>query len=54
MQGGVKAVVWTDVFQSIVMVGVIATIFVLSLVDVGGFGKVIHTAIESKRIGGIE
>lgn len=39
-QGGLKAVVWTDVFQSAVMVGGLITVAVIGSVEVGGLGKV--------------
>ena len=39
-QGGLKAVVWTDVFQSAVMVGGLITVAVIGSVEVGGLSKV--------------
>jgi len=38
--GGLKAVVWTDVFQSAVMVGGLITVAVIGSVEVGGLSKV--------------
>lgn len=38
--GGLKAVVWTDVFQSAVMVGGLITVAVIGSVEVGGLAKV--------------
>ena len=48
--GGMKAVVWTDVFQCIVMwIGLVAVIIRGSLV-LGGFEEVWKTAYEGGRI----
>ncbi|CAB4014299.1 sodium-coupled monocarboxylate transporter 1-like, partial [Paramuricea clavata] len=38
--GGLKAVVWTDVFQAMVMVAGLITVFIVGTVNVGGFDKV--------------
>ncbi|CAB4002935.1 intersectin-1 isoform X1 [Paramuricea clavata] len=38
--GGLKAVVWTDVFQALVMVAGLITVFIVGTVNVGGFDKV--------------
>lgn len=38
--GGLKAVVWTDVFQSAVMVGGLITVAVIGSIEVGGLSKV--------------
>ncbi|XP_068761400.1 sodium-coupled monocarboxylate transporter 1-like [Montipora capricornis] len=38
--GGLKAVVWTDVFQSVVMMGGLIAILVIGSVEVGGLDKV--------------
>lgn len=53
-QGGVKAVVWTDVFQATIMIGSVLTVFVYSLLKVNGFSEVIRTNLEGKRIHAIE
>ena len=39
-QGGLKAVVWTDVFQALVMVAGLITVFIVGTVNVGGFDNV--------------
>ncbi|XP_068672015.1 sodium-dependent multivitamin transporter-like [Montipora foliosa] len=38
--GGLKAVVWTDVFQSVIMMGGLIAILVIGSVEVGGLDKV--------------
>jgi len=39
-QGGLKAVVWTDVFQSMIMVGGLITVVIIGSIEVGGLDKV--------------
>ena len=36
-QGGLKAVLWTDALQAIIMLASLAVIAIKGLVDVGGF-----------------
>ncbi|KAI0207882.1 Sodium-dependent multivitamin transporter [Lamellibrachia satsuma] len=48
--GGMRAVIWTDVFQCAVMFGGLLTVIVKGCVNVGGFGKVFHLANEGGRI----
>ncbi|XP_028404915.1 sodium-dependent multivitamin transporter-like [Dendronephthya gigantea] len=48
--GGLKAVIWTDVFQSIVMVGGLITIFVVGTINVGGFDQVWKINKERGRL----
>ncbi|XP_046853456.1 sodium-dependent multivitamin transporter-like [Xenia sp. Carnegie-2017] len=38
--GGLKAVVWTDVFQAVVIVIGLITVFIVGTINVGGLGKV--------------
>lgn len=38
--GGIKAVVWTDVFQAVIMMGGLIAILVIGSVEVGGLDKV--------------
>lgn len=45
-----KAVVWTDVVQTIIMFGAMVLIIVKGTIDVGGFGEVYRKAKESGRI----
>lgn len=40
LQGGLKAVVWTDVFQSIIMLAGLITVAVSGSLEVGGLSKV--------------
>ncbi|KAB7507143.1 Sodium-coupled monocarboxylate transporter 1 [Armadillidium nasatum] len=48
--GGIRAVVWTDVFQLTVMLIGLFVIVIASLVDAGGFSKVWNTALEGGRL----
>lgn len=52
--GGLKAVVWTDVVQLMMMFGAIALVIIKGTIDVGGFGYVWEKALESGRIEGPE
>jgi solute carrier family 5 (sodium-coupled monocarboxylate transporter), member 8/12 len=47
---GIKAVIWTDVFQIIVMYGVMLLIMVKGTMDVGGLGFVFEKNMESGRL----
>jgi sodium-dependent multivitamin transporter 6 len=54
LQGGLKAVIWTDVFQTLVMfLGQLAVIIVGSA-KVGGLGRVWDVASQHGLISGIE
>lgn len=48
--GGLKAVVWTDVVQLVMMFGAICLVIIKGTMDVGGFGFVWQKASESGRI----
>ncbi|XP_037714192.1 sodium-coupled monocarboxylate transporter 1 isoform X4 [Drosophila subpulchrella] len=48
--GGLKAVVWTDVIQSGIMVGAILFVSVKGTYDLGGLGVVIQRNFESGRL----
>ncbi|XP_037935226.1 sodium-coupled monocarboxylate transporter 1-like isoform X1 [Teleopsis dalmanni] len=48
--GGLKAVVWTDVVQTLIMFGAMLLIIVKGTIDVGGLGVVYTRAKESGRI----
>ncbi|XP_055539155.1 sodium-coupled monocarboxylate transporter 1 isoform X1 [Wyeomyia smithii] len=50
--GGLKAVVWTDVVQTVLMFGAMALIIAKGTYDVGGFATVMDRAITSGRIEG--
>jgi Na+/proline symporter len=49
-QGGIKAVIWTDFLQGLVMVVSSITVIVLGLVHVGGFLPVWERSKEGGRI----
>ncbi|XP_030373601.1 sodium-coupled monocarboxylate transporter 1 isoform X2 [Scaptodrosophila lebanonensis] len=48
--GGLKAVVWTDVIQTIIMVGAIVFVIVKGTIDVGGLGVVWQRNYDSGRM----
>jgi Na+/proline symporter len=48
--GGMKAVLWTDVFQSILMFSAMIIIIVKGTYDVGGVDTVWQRALEGGRI----
>ncbi|XP_055545367.1 sodium-coupled monocarboxylate transporter 1-like isoform X1 [Wyeomyia smithii] len=48
--GGIKAVVWTDVLQTIVMVGSLILIMWKGTSDIGGIGVLIERNLASSRI----
>uniref|UniRef100_A0A4W3KKR9 Sodium-coupled monocarboxylate transporter 2-like n=1 Tax=Callorhinchus milii TaxID=7868 RepID=A0A4W3KKR9_CALMI len=49
-QGGIKAVVWTDVFQICVMVAGLLAVLIQGSIHVGGFGKVWSIAQKGGRL----
>ncbi|XP_020612073.1 sodium-coupled monocarboxylate transporter 1-like [Orbicella faveolata] len=48
--GGMKAVIWTDVFQGVVMLGGMITIIIVGTVKVGSLGKVFDVAYKGHRL----
>ncbi|KAH8417108.1 hypothetical protein KR222_003258 [Zaprionus bogoriensis] len=48
--GGLKAVVWTDVIQTVIMVGAVLFVVIKGTIDVGGLGVVIQRNLESGRL----
>ncbi|KAL9871741.1 sodium-coupled monocarboxylate transporter 1 [Glossina fuscipes] len=48
--GGLKAVVWTDVIQTIIMLGAMTLVLVKGTIEIGGPGVVFRKALESGRI----
>lgn len=48
--GGVKAVIWTDAFQAIMMLGCIVMVALKGVVEVGGFGVVWERNVNSGRL----
>lgn len=54
MQGGLKAVIWTDVFQTVVMFAGQLAVIVVGTSQAGGIGEVWRKAINGSRIAGLE
>jgi Na+/proline symporter len=48
--GGIKAVIWTDVFQSIVMLGGLMAMIIMGTIHMGGPSAVFHTACNGSRL----
>ena len=50
LQGGMKAVLWTDTFQSVMMiVGLMATL-IQGSIEIGGFSKAWEVAFNNERV----
>ena len=49
-QGGLKAVIWTDVFQTVIMLMGMLAILIKGAMEVGGIGRAWELANESGRI----
>lgn len=49
-QGGIKAVVWTDVLQAAVMVASVVLVAMLGITNVGGLNEVWDRAVAGNRI----
>ena len=49
--GGIKAVIWTDVFQLLIMTFGIVAVLVMSIIDTGGVSKVVEIAHERLDVG---
>lgn len=45
-----KAVIWTDVFQSVVMLGGLLTMIIMGIVHVGGVSVVFERACDGGRL----
>uniref|UniRef100_A0A8C4Q8U8 Sodium-dependent multivitamin transporter n=1 Tax=Eptatretus burgeri TaxID=7764 RepID=A0A8C4Q8U8_EPTBU len=52
--GGLRAVVWTDVFQTFVMVSGLLSVIIVGANEVGGIGRVWDLAIEGGRISPVD
>ncbi|XP_055907808.1 sodium-coupled monocarboxylate transporter 1 [Eupeodes corollae] len=50
MVGGLKAVIWTDVIQTFIMLGSIILVIIKGTIDVGGIGVVWQRNFDSGRI----
>lgn len=53
-QGGLKAVIWTDVFQTVVMFSGQTAVIVVGASQAGGMGEVWRKAVNGSRIAGLE
>lgn len=53
LQGGLKAVIWTDVFQTLVMFLGQLVVIIVGSAKVGGLGHVWEVASQHGRISGI-
>ena len=53
-QGGLKAVIWTDVFQTVVMFAGQLAVIVVGIQKTGGPAEVWRRAVEGNRIAGLE
>ncbi|XP_065443397.1 sodium-dependent multivitamin transporter isoform X1 [Chrysemys picta bellii] len=52
--GGLKAVIWTDVFQTLVMFAGQLAVIVVGTIKVGGMGRVWQLAADQGKISGID
>ncbi|KAF0023089.1 hypothetical protein F2P81_023719 [Scophthalmus maximus] len=52
--GGLKAVIWTDVFQTVVMFAGQLAVIVVGASQAGGIGEVWRKAVNGSRIAGLE
>lgn len=50
VQGGLKAVVWTDVVQTISMLGALILVAVKGTMSIGGVGEIFSEALKTDRI----
>ena len=54
LQGGMKAVIWNDVFQALVMLGGLVAVVIKGSEKVGGFGHVWDLLEKGDRLKFIE
>lgn len=54
LQGGLKAVIWTDVFQTVVMFAGQLAVIVVGASQAGGIAEVWSKAVNGSRIAGLE
>ncbi|KAG8199451.1 hypothetical protein JTE90_000318 [Oedothorax gibbosus] len=50
VMGGLKAVLWTDAFQAVLMITVIIIVYVVGISEVGSVTEIIRRASEGKRL----
>lgn len=48
--GGMKAVVWTDVVQGLIMLGALVVVAIKGTLSIGGVGVVIEQNLNSTRL----
>lgn len=48
--GGMKAVLYTDLLQSFLMIATVTSVLIFSVVEVGGFGNLFTIAAEGGRV----
>ncbi|KAI4470151.1 sodium-coupled monocarboxylate transporter [Holotrichia oblita] len=48
--GGLKAVVWTDALQFVVMVGSLIVVLIIGIISVGGFGVIFEKSHAGRRL----
>ncbi|GFY76824.1 sodium-coupled monocarboxylate transporter 2 [Trichonephila inaurata madagascariensis] len=48
--GGMRAVLWTDLFQSLIMLSAASAVCIKGTLDVGGLSEVLRIAEEGQRI----
>ena len=48
--GGIKAVIWTDAFQTLIMFSGVIAVIVKGTSDVGGFGNLVDINSEGGRL----
>ena len=53
-KGGIRAVIWNDVFQAIVMLGGLVAVLIVGVQKVGGFGNVWDRLDKGQRLNFIE
>lgn len=53
-QGGLKAVVWTDTLQAIVILASVISVIILGLQRVGGVSQMIQIGLKGDRIEWLE
>ena len=54
VQGGLKAVIWTDVFQTVVMFAGQLAVIVVGTSQAGGISEVWRKAMNGSRIASLE
>lgn len=49
LQGGLKAVLWTDALQAVVMMGALFSLAICGVIEVGGFGVAWERSADTER-----